>query len=172
MSRANASGPKSRDLEGTAAPTFIGVAFKINPTGGKASHLVGISETSADSASLVALTVKNPPAMRKAWIRSLGWEDPREKGMATHSSLLAWIVPWTEEAGCLQSMGSQSRTRLSTAQCRRSVSSEGFLSSVFHWITRVLFNVQTPEVWADLLNFGESAKGASLTECPDESDVP
>ena len=39
--------------------------------------------------------VKNPPAMRETWVRSLGWEDPLEKGMATHSSILAWRIPWT-----------------------------------------------------------------------------
>ena len=59
-------------------------------------------------ASLVAQMVKDPPAMWKTWVRSLGWEDPLEKGMATHSSILAWKIPWTEEPGGLQSMGSQS----------------------------------------------------------------
>ena len=59
------------------------------------------------SASLVAQMVKNPPAMWKSWVQSLGWEDPLEKGMATPSSLLAWRIPWTEESGRLQSMGSQ-----------------------------------------------------------------
>ena len=52
-------------------------------------------------------TVKNLPAMQEAQVQSLGWEDPLEKGMATHSSILAWAVPWTEEPGGLQSMGSQ-----------------------------------------------------------------
>ena len=54
-------------------------------------------------ASLVAQLVKKPPAMRETWIRSLGWEDPLEKGkaMATHSSSLAWKIPWTEEPGKL-----------------------------------------------------------------------
>ena len=46
-------------------------------------------------ASLVAQLVKNPPAMRETWVRSLGWEDPLEKGKATHSSILAWRIPWT-----------------------------------------------------------------------------
>ena len=49
--------------------------------------------------------VKNPPAVQETWVRSLGWEDPLEKGMATHSSILAWRIPWTEEPGMLQSMG-------------------------------------------------------------------
>ena len=45
--------------------------------------------------SLVAQLVKNPPAMWETWVRSLGWEDPLEKGKATHSSILAWRIPWT-----------------------------------------------------------------------------
>ena len=48
-------------------------------------------------ALLVAQLVKNLPAMWETWVRSLGWEDPLEKGMATHSSFLAWEIPWTEE---------------------------------------------------------------------------
>ena len=51
--------------------------------------------------------VMNPPAMPKTWVLSLGWEDPLEEGMATHSSVLAWRIPWTEEPGGLQSMGLQ-----------------------------------------------------------------
>ena len=57
--------------------------------------------------SLVTQTVKNPPAMWETWVRSLGWEDPLEKGMATHSSILAGRIPWTEEPGRPQSMGLQ-----------------------------------------------------------------
>ena len=59
-------------------------------------------------ASLVVQMVKNPPAMWETWVRSLGWEDPLEKGTATHSSILPWRIPWTEESGRLQSMGSES----------------------------------------------------------------
>ena len=55
--------------------------------------------------SLVAQTVKNLPAMQGTQVQSLGWED-LEKGMATYSSILAWQIPWTEEPGGLQSMGS------------------------------------------------------------------
>ena len=51
--------------------------------------------------------VKNPPARQETWVRPLGWEDPLEEGMATHSSTLAWRIPRTEEPGGLQSMGSQ-----------------------------------------------------------------
>jgi len=58
-------------------------------------------------ASLVAQTVKNLPAMQETWVQYLGQEDPLDKGMATHFSILAWRIPWTEETGRLQSMGSQ-----------------------------------------------------------------
>ena len=58
-------------------------------------------------ASLVAQRLKPLPAMRETWAQSLGWEDPLEKEMAAHSSILAWRIPWTEEPGGLQSMGSQ-----------------------------------------------------------------
>ena len=57
--------------------------------------------------SLVAQTVKSPPAMQETWVQSLGREDPLEKGMTTHSSILAWRIPWTEEPGEVQSLASQ-----------------------------------------------------------------
>ena len=57
-------------------------------------------------ASLVVQMVKNSSAMQETWVRSLGWEDLLEKCMATHSSILAWRIPWTEEPGGLQSRGS------------------------------------------------------------------
>ena len=56
-------------------------------------------------ASLVAQTVKNLPALQDTEVRSLGWKDPLEEKTATHSSILAWRIPWTEEPGELQSMG-------------------------------------------------------------------
>ena len=52
----------------------------------------------------MAQLVKNLPAMHETWVGSLGWEDPLEEGMATHSSVLSWRIPWVEEAGGLQSM--------------------------------------------------------------------
>ena len=61
--------------------------------------------------SLIAQLVK--PAMQENWVHSLDWEDPLEKEMAAHSSILAWRIPWTEEPGRLQSMGSQELTQLS-----------------------------------------------------------
>ena len=55
-------------------------------------------------ASLVAQLVKNPPAMRETWVRPLGWENPMEKGKVTHSSSLAWRIPWTEQSIALQTV--------------------------------------------------------------------
>ena len=57
--------------------------------------------------SLVAQMVKNLPATQEIWVRSLGWEDALEKEMATHSSILSWRIPWTEEPSGLESMGLQ-----------------------------------------------------------------
>ena len=62
--------------------------------------------------------VKNPSAMRKTWVRFLGWKDPLKEGMATHSGILAWRLPWTEEPGGLQSMGSQRARQSNGAQHR------------------------------------------------------
>ena len=61
----------------------------------------------------MAQTVKNLPAMKETWVQSLAQEDPLEKGMASHCSILSWRIPWTEEPGGLQSTGSQSQKRLS-----------------------------------------------------------
>ena len=58
----------------------------------------------------MAHMVKNLPVVGETWVGSLGWEDPLEKGMATHTSILAWRISWTEEPGRLWSMGSQSQT--------------------------------------------------------------
>ena len=58
-------------------------------------------------ASLVSQTVKNPPAMWETWVQSLGWEDPLEEGMATHSTILVWRIPMDRGTWWLQSMGSQ-----------------------------------------------------------------
>ena len=66
-----------------------------------------MSKIYVNVASLVAQLVNHLPAVQETQVRSLGHEDPLEKGMATHSSVLAWRIPWTEEADGLQSMGSQ-----------------------------------------------------------------
>ena len=71
------------------------------------SWIVLCSFICMNGAPPVAQMVKNRPATWETWVRSLDQEDPLEKGMATHSSVLAWRIPWTEEPGGLQSMGSQ-----------------------------------------------------------------
>ena len=76
---------------------------------GKPVHLyVQVEFQSYTRASLVAQTVENLPATRETWVQSLDWEDPLEKGMAAHSNILTWRIPWTEEPGGLQPMASQS----------------------------------------------------------------
>ena len=70
-------------------------------------HLLHWQGDSLPLASLVAQLVKNPPAMQETWVQSLGREGPLEKGMETHSSIPAWKIPWTEEPGGLESVGSQ-----------------------------------------------------------------
>ena len=77
------------------------------PGGGSMLLLVGWVPLLSEWASLVAQTVKNLPAMQETQVQSLGQEDPLEKGMATHCSILAWRIPWTEDPGGLQSMGLQ-----------------------------------------------------------------
>ena len=72
-----------------------------------------IRTTRIPGASLVAQRLKHLPPMQETWVRSLSQEDPLEKEMATHSSILAWRIPWTEELGRLQSTVAKSRTRLS-----------------------------------------------------------
>ena len=73
-------------------------------------HPLSLEQSLRALASWVAQTVKNLPATQETWVRSLGQEDPLEKGMATHSSIFAWRSPWTEEPGGLWSVDSQSRT--------------------------------------------------------------
>ena len=73
-------------------------------------HFIVKSSTLFSSASVansINIYPKRLPAMRETWVQSLGWEYPLEKGTATHSSILAWKIPWTEEPGRLQSMGLQ-----------------------------------------------------------------
>ena len=64
-----------------------------------ASDLIPLNLTLLVRASLVVQTVKSPPAIQETWVGSLGWDDPLEEGMATHSSILAWRIPRTEEPG-------------------------------------------------------------------------
>ena len=105
-------------------------------------------------ASLVAQTVKNLPVMQKTWVWSLGWEDPLEVGMATHSSILMWRIPMeTEEPSSLQSIGSQRvrhTERLSIAQHIRSIQNSTILRVFFCLIFEIDFILYT---WYCLDNF-------------------
>ena len=92
---------------------FKTVLSKYEPAPGFASVLA--ADVGIMGLFLVVQTVKNRPAKQETWVQSLGWEDSLEDGMTTHSSILAWRIPWTEEPGRLQSMGSQ-RVRLSSVQ--------------------------------------------------------
>ena len=84
------------------------ISFNLIFNGGGGINNVWLQEGFVESwASLVALMVKNLPTIPKTWVRSLDQEDPLEKRMATHSSILAWRIPWTEEPSGLESMGSQ-----------------------------------------------------------------
>ena len=79
-------------------------------------------------ASLVAQLVKNPPAVREIWVRSLGWEDPLKKGIATHSSILAWRIPWPVYSMKLQRVGNDWATF--TSLCSMSISNCYFLTCI------------------------------------------
>ena len=80
----------------------------IEPTSPMSPVLAGrFFTTESPGTSLLAQTVKCLSTMQETWVRSLGWEDPLEKEMAIHSRTIAWKIPWTEEPGRLQSMGSQ-----------------------------------------------------------------
>ena len=89
--------------------------------------------------SLIAQLVKNLPAMQETQVQYLGWEDPQEKEMATHSSILARRIPWTEEPGRLQSLGSQ---EVDTTQRPKhhhyNVATEGTKFLVLHNLTNLI----------------------------------
>ena len=81
------------------------------------SQGINIVSHTTQWASLVAQSVKNLPAMQETWVGFLGWEDSLEKEIATHFGILAWRIPWNEEPGRLQSMGSQESDTTSRLNC-------------------------------------------------------
>ena len=85
--------------------------------------------------SLAAQLVKNPPAMRETWVRSLSWKDPLEKGKATHSSILAWRIPWTTIHGV-----SKSQTRLSNFHLHFQTFKYTLIGEVSFWLFAI-FNM-------------------------------
>ena len=99
-----------------------------SPWGHKESDM---TNHSTSWASLVVQMAKESPAVWETWIWSLGWEDPLEKGMAAHSSILAWRIPWTEEPGRLQSTGSQSWTQLSNFHFPRGIKIKSRSCNIF-----------------------------------------
>ena len=91
-------------------------------------------------ASLVAQRLKRLPAVWETWVRSLGWEDPLEKEMASHSSILAWRIPWTEELGGYSPRVAKSQTRLSDFTFTFTLGSSTQVSSVAQsWLGRSLY---------------------------------
>ena len=99
-------------LDPAGRPTLRGARLEVREASQPAAftslpHLTLPQRQDRFLVSLVAQTVKNLPAMQETWVQSLGEEDPLEKGMATHSSILAWRIPWTEEPGRQQSVGLQ-----------------------------------------------------------------
>ena len=99
----NKKGQFSKTIIKTKTPKFILTLWANNHIPGHLWHLFQLSEyLCPHRASLVAQLVKNPPAMWEAWVWSLGWEDPLEKGKATHSSIQPWRIPWTAETMGLQ----------------------------------------------------------------------
>ena len=104
--------------------------------------------------SLVAQMIKIPPAIQETCVWSLGLEDPLQKEMATHSSILAWGIPWTEEPGRLQSMRSQSWTQLSDlihSFALYSVCASSLLESIVWWIRdrKYIFILNVQETYTD-----------------------
>ena len=90
----------TREAFSSTAEAYIGAGTMVNSLSSSAQNWVQVHQ----QASLVAQTAKLLPIMQETWVRSLGREDPLEKEMATHSSILAWKIPWTNEHGRLQSV--------------------------------------------------------------------
>ena len=108
---------------------------------------INIVHVILNPAPLVAQMVKNLPAMREAWVWSLGGEDPLEKGTATHSSILTWKIPWIEEPGGLESMGLQRFGHESPLDCKKiqRVHSEG--DQPWDFFGRNDVKAETPVLW-------------------------
>ena len=116
-------------------------------------HCTLKSEWTKDKrASHVVQQLKNLPAMQETWIQSLGQGDSLEKEMATHCNILAWEIPWTEEPGRLQSMGSQSQTWLSMCTQRQE------LSKPFCWSSMVWHHRTNQVEYAQFLHINKMIK--------------
>ena len=107
--------------------------------------------------SLVAQTVKRLSTMRETRVRSLGWEDPLEKEMAIHSRTIAWKIPWAEEPGRLQSMGSQRvrhdwATSLHFTSAVLSKCCIGLFSEKIYWVCVLIFKGKMHTMWKSMGN--------------------
>ena len=102
--------------------------------------------------------------MQETWVRSLGWEDPLEEGMATHSSVLAWRSPWTEEPGGLQSMGLQESD---TTEQQRTAQSQLGLPSPWSWVSLGLLIWEKNPGVEDQAALGRGAKWATSPGPPE-----
>ena len=123
-------------------------------------------------ASLIAQLVKNLPAKQKTWVRSLGQEDPLEKEMVAHSSILAWRISWTEKPGGLQSMGSLSQTQLNLWAYTHTRIAISWVTKINHWFLLIitLYKQSFPKIcWCACLQRKHSWKHPScaLITCND-----
>ena len=116
-----------------------------------------LAPSCSSAVSLVARTAKNLPVMQETWVRSLSQEDPLKKGMATHSGILAWEIPWTEEPGGLQSTGSQ-ESQLSMHTHSAARKGLQFSSEYHRWLSSLQLGSSLP-VW------GPGLSPATSTEC-------
>ena len=114
-------------------------------------------------ASLVVQLVKNPPAMQETWVRSLGWEDPLEKGKATHSSILAWRIPWTVQSMVLQRVRHDWATFTFTFQRR---DSHALLHSSAHVSSSIAQPICPPLFCAVAKDFPGSTSTWLWSDCP------
>ena len=152
-----ASGGQSIEVSASVLPMNIQGWFPLGLTGWISLQSKGLwrvfSNTNSSAlrflwTSLVAQMVKHLPAMQETWVWSLGWEDPLEKEMATHSSILVWKIPWMEEPGKLQPMWLQ-RFRQDWAT---SLSLSAFFIFFIFQVSQPDMNTGKPQLWlADLL---------------------
>ena len=111
--------------------------------------------------SLIAQLVKNQPAVQETWVRSLGWEDPLEKGKATHSSILAWRIPWT--ASLWGRKGSDTTERLSLVQNETHISQSGSALIPIPLMIPPLVPLFRPDIWVSSLTLSSPLPSSSFT---------
>ena len=128
-------------------PCFICLIIYIFPCQYTEAYLSLYKDLIVFQASLMAQMINNLPAMQETWVPSLGQDDSMEKGMATHSSVLAWRIPWTEEPGRLQSVGLKESDMIEWLSNTHTIVFHGHLicdylqnaSKILYFIDRILF---------------------------------